>query len=181
MRTLPPLLESALRNDRAEIAYLIATTLDVPVRYSTFGDVSWNGSMFRGGTVRDLTSQDWSTCSFKVDNARGELTTFMLSGAWRDQPVSVWIAAIEHGDFFAPGFFAEGFFANYSVAAVKLFEGRLSSAPSIGQWITFSCVRDAVAGAFVPPWRVAPPVFNHLPVPGTTYAWQGQTITIESR
>lgn len=179
MRAVPPLLESALRNDRSEVAYLISTTLDEPVRYSTLGDINVNGEMYRGGTVRDLTSQDWSTCSFRIANPRGALTPFMLSGAWRDQPVTVSIASIEQGDFFEPGFFVDGFFANYAVTTMTLFEGVLSSASSIAPMITLQCVRSA--GLFVPAWRVGRPVFNHLPVPGSTITWQGQTITIESR
>lgn len=179
MRALPPLLESALRNESVEVAHLISTTLDGPVRFSTLGDISVGGEMYRGGMVRDLTSQDWSTCSFRVANPRGVLTPFILSGAWRDQPVQVHLASIQRGDYAVPGYAVDGYFANYSVTTMLLFEGVLSAAPSATPWVTLQCVRSA--GLFVPAWRVGKPVFNHLPVPGSTITWQGQTITIESR
>ena len=119
--------------------------------------------MGQGGMVRDLTSQDWSTCSFAFANPRGVLTPFILSGAWRDQPVQVHLASIQRGDYAVPGYAVDGYFAQYSVTTMLLFEGVLSAAPerhAVGNVPVRSQRRAVRAG--VARWQT---VFNHLPVP----------------
>lgn len=176
---------NAVAADVTDPIYLIEMTLDAPMKLSTRESIAWNGSMWQGGSgltggrASIRAAQDWSTISVSLNNGDGALSEFLLSGNWRGQQIKVWQAVLTTGLYVEDGYVDDGYLDEFSVDVLQLFDGVLSSASRVYPTVELAARRSVGRGVYVPNLRVAAPVFNHLPAPGSVIPWNGDIYELQ--
>lgn len=167
---LPAALSTELAKTVTTPLYLIQIGFTPVVRYSTRGDVSYNGQSWLdiGASVDRITA----------DSVRGRVATITLSN--HDDAVSALILA--QGIREKTCQIWQAYSATSPIPTdqiIQVFNGYLVEVPQVNTIVTLVANALPESVTLTPRFRITPPTANHLPPPGTKIAWNGETFVLE--
>ncbi|MBP6735035.1 MAG: hypothetical protein KA142_10175 [Chromatiaceae bacterium] len=144
--------------------YLVAFTSGAAIlRYSSRGELSYNGQTWLGGaSIKRQSPTDWTLTMPNTDNAASAI---VLSDALEQATVSVW-----------------AYLANaVPVESILLFTGYVNQVTRVTtQFVEMSLASVSLGRSRLPDIILAPPLLNYMPPPGTSIAWGGKIYYLES-
>lgn len=162
-RTLPVSISASLGSSPSAPGYLVELVLGTyTLRYSSRGDLTWDGHAWVGGAkVQSSSPADWTLALTNHDNNASAL---LLSTDTNAVSARIWAYA-GHAD---------------PPDAVLVFSGGLDQIRSV----TLERVELALTAArpgrsWLPDAILTPPLLNFLPVAGTRIAWGDQSYVLE--
>lgn len=145
-RTLPAAMEADILLTDTAPAWLVELELTAALRYSTGGEISWNGlTWYANGISVEFSAANVPTIGFPNHANAG--SALMLNNDLRDVRCNIyeWRAG----------------------AAYKYYSGYLSPAGTHYRFTYFVADSTRSERAVAPRRRMVYPVFTHMPVPGT--------------
>lgn len=103
--------------------------------------------------------------TLRIPNHGGLGAGLLFAAGGEDTPVTVW-------QVYGPGPHAD-------TDAEILAEAVLDGGEAEGEWAEIALASADADSREMPRWRVAPPVFNHLPPAGTRIEWAGEVLILE--
>lgn len=182
MRDVSPGIDASLQGPWTRPHFLASLDFGAPLFLSTRGDTTIEGTLYVGGRCDVVSADDWETCTLRLLNQDGALTTTALDGAWMGSSITIWHAAHLVGGYMDPDYVEEqdDYVDPDSRELLAVFVGVLDGAQSVWPWVTVQCVRSGVAGRYVPHIRLDAPLANHCTPPGTIIQWDGEFFRVDS-
>lgn len=185
MLPLSSVQQSILEQASTQPTYLVDIEWDgESFSWSTRGEHIVAGAIYTSGDVGVRGAQSWRSASIAMVPT-AENVQAMLVGDWVGNPCVISLLPIKyHPQIVVPGYAVEdyGFFGTETGDPIILLDGVLCAAEYSGNGpITLSVRHRATMGQWAPRTRLSPPICNHLPTPGTTFTWAGETYTLEAR
>jgi len=165
-RTLSVSMQSASSNVVTRPGYLILLSFaGLDIRYSTTGDVTWNGNAWAGNRSVDVKSLSSDSGSVTFGNVDDAFAAMVLGSGVVDRPVRIWAMDGE---------------ALGDTDPVLVFDGVGDSSESDVEKVTISLVRQG-SGSLSSPRRFIGKSagFNHLIPAGTVLTVGNQKVTLE--
>lgn len=163
--------------------YLVEIAIDGQEYLSTNGDVTVGGITYAGADVGLRSVQNWSSAAVSVLPTPARVAQ-VVSQSWRYGRCRIsLLPATYYPLIIQPGYVEEGFFVQGPQYAepMLLVDGELTSASLSGDRVEFTVASRVSVGRWLPAARIAPPLCNHLPKPGTVITWEGDRYTLEAR
>lgn len=171
MRTLTANAQTAIEADVTRPRYLIEIGFDPVLRYSTIGEVDWDGYTWipNGAQVSGLrTSPDGtSTGRLILPNQDRAFGAMVIAQRVRNRSCRVWML---YGE--AP--FAED-------DAVQVFDGFMDGVPVLGSRVEIELVSLGANGTKVPLLTMAKALGTGLPTPGDRIRYFNADILLHSQ
>jgi hypothetical protein len=176
--------QSALLDSRVtKPIYLVEIAIDGQEYLSTNGTQDVDGVTYVGADVGLRSIQNWSSAVVSLLPTPARVAQ-VVSQSWRYGRCRVSLRpATYYPLLIQPGYVADGFFIQGDVYAdpILLIDGELVSASLSGDRVEFTVAHRVSVGRWLPAARIAPPLCNHLPKPGTVVTWEGDRYTLEAR
>ena len=163
--------------------YLVEVAIDGQEYLSTNGDVELDGIAYTGADVGLRSIENWSSAVVSL-LPTPERVAQVVSQSWRYGRCRIsLLPATYYPLLIQPGYVADGYFIQGAVygEAMLLVDGELTAASYSGDRVEFTVASRVSVGRWLPAARIAPPLCNHLPKPGTTITWEGDRYTLEAR
>lgn len=162
-RSLSQTITSVLSASISAPGYLVELTIGgASLRYSSRGDLTWDGYTWQGGArVSSSSAADWTLGLTNHDNAASAI---VLASDIDNTQVRIW-SYVGQADPPDAVLVFEGAIDRLSSITLERVEVTLSAASPGRSWLP-----DAI---------LAPPLLNYLPVPGTTITWGDQRYILE--
>ncbi len=142
------------------------------------------GTVYVRGEISLRGAQDWLTANINL-NPSAANTAIFQSGSWCGATCIISLLPYrKHPLILQPDYVEDdyGFFSDEVGDPIVLLPGKVMSASYNGNSaITLGIRHTASITHPAPKLRVGPPIFNHLPTPGTVFVWAGETYVLESR
>lgn len=152
--------------------------------WSTRADHTVSGIDYTGGDIGLRGAQDWRTAELTLDPSAAN-TAVLQTGAWRGAACSIWLLPFrEHPQLVEEGYAEDdyGFFGDEIADPILLLQGQVTSAEYSGDNPIRLGVRHVASlRTPTPRVRLAPPICNHLPTPGTKFTWANELYILEAR
>lgn len=161
--------------------YLVEINLAGQELLSSNGDQTIGEALYVGGDLQVAGINNWTSAKIRL-RATPERVQQILATGWRNSACKIWLLpAIRLPQLIAEGYYAEGYAAEGVQTAdpILLLDGVLTGG-SAKDAVELDCVHRAFLSRWVPGIRIAAPICNHLPRPGTTFTFDGATYTIEA-
>jgi len=154
--------------DVARPLYLLELGFSAVEHLSTRGDVNWNGQTWTAngvsvGRITPATADGAQTAEITLPNDSYAYSAIVL-GEGKGAALRIW-------KLYGEPPFADG-------DAVELFNGVMDVA-RLGDVVRITATAAGRNNEQVPHLLFAPPVFNHLPAPGTVFFWRGDRVILE--
>lgn len=162
-RALSSAISAGLSATRTAPGHLVELTIGTSVlRYSSRGDLTWDGQTWTGGArVQSSSAADWTLALDNHDNAASAM---LLANDANTTRARIW-AYSGHAD---------------PPDAVLVFDGGLDRISAVTlERVELALTAAAPGRTWLPDAILAPPLLNHLPVPGTAITWGDQTYLLE--
>lgn len=185
MLTLSAIQEAILAQAATQPTYLVDINWGGGTQHwSTRADHTVSGIDYTGGEIGVRGAQDWRTADLSL-NPSAAHTAVLMSASWRGAACTIWLLPFrEHPQLVEEGYAEDdyGFFGDEVADPILLLDGEVTSAGYSGNGaITLGVRHVGSITRPAPRIRIGPPVFNHLPVPGTKFEWAGEVYILESR
>ena len=185
MLTLSSIQQTILAQSTTTPTYLVDLDWSGSTqRWSTRADHVVSGINYTGGEIGVRGAQDWRTAELSLNPSAGHAATLQL-GSWRGAACSIWLLPYrEHPQLLDDGYVEDGygFFGDEVGDPILLLQGQVTSAEYSGDGPIRLGVRHVAAlQTPTPRVRLAPPICNHLPTPGTKFEWAGELYILEAR
>lgn len=182
-RTTTAAQDAALDRRITKPVYLVEITIEGQEYLSTNGAREVDGITYASGVnLRGI--QNWSSAVVTLPPTPERMAQF-VSQSWRYGRCRIsLLPATTYPLLIQPGYVEEGFFIQGDVygETMLLIDGELTSAAMSGEGqIEFTVANRISVGRWLPAARIAPPLCNHLPKPGTVITWEGDRYTLEAR
>ncbi|MFN2199977.1 MAG: hypothetical protein ACK2UO_02165 [Caldilineaceae bacterium] len=147
--------------------YLIEMGFEQPLYLTSGPDLTWDGHDWKAAPIGvsgidlDVTAQQ--NVSLEIANHDRVFGALVMSENAHGQPVKIWLTYRE--PLFEP---------------MLLADGQMDGAV-IGEFVRINVISRSTAYGTTPRIVCAPPLFNHLPAPGSIIELGTVKITIESR
>lgn len=166
MRDLDAGQQAALALDATRPVYLIECNAFGIDLASSNGQWEYDAYLYRGADVAVTGMADWTKARIRL-TATAERIERMTLPDWRSDACKIWLLPIA----------ADG----SQEARILLLDGVLTAAAIVGAALEIEVSHRALLRRWSPRVRIAPPICNHLPAPGTQLRWQGDNYTLEAR
>lgn len=144
-RTLPAGIEAAILLNHTEPGWLVEMLLSSPLRYSTGGQVEWNGYVWLAGGIHvEFSQANLPTISLPNHNNAG--SALMLNNILRDVVCNIYLW--------------------YSPDAELYFSGYLSPADTSYRFTRYTAETTRSDRQVAPRRRMVYPTFTRMPAPG---------------
>ncbi len=155
--------------DVARPLYLLELGFSAVEHLSTRDDVTWNGQTWAAngvsvGRITPATADGAQTAEIILPNDSYAYSAIVLGEGVEGKSLRIWKL---YGE---PPFASED--------AVQVFDGVMDVA-RMGHQVRITANSAGRNNEQVPHLVFAPPVFNHLPVPGTIVWWRGEKVILE--
>jgi len=163
--------------------YMVEIDIGGQEYLSTNGDVTVAGIDYTGADVGLRSIQNWSSAVVSL-LPTPERVAQVVSQSWRYGRCRIsLLPATYYPLLIQPGYVADGYFLQGAVYAdpMLLVDGELTAASFSGDRVEFTVASRVSVGRWLPAARIAPPICNHLPKPGTVIVWEGDRYTLEAR
>ena len=184
MLSLSSIQQTILAQSTTTPTYLVDLDWSGTQRWSTRADHVVSGINYTGGEIGVRGAQDWRTAELSLNPSAGHAATLQL-GSWRGAACSIWLLPYrEHPQLLDDGYVEDGygFFGDEVGDPILLLQGQVTSAEYSGDGPIRLGVRHVAAlQTPTPRVRLAPPICNHLPTPGTKFEWAGELYILEAR
>lgn len=182
MRTLDADQLALISSRNTAPIYLIELNLAGQELLSTSGDQTVGSSLYVGGDAAVAGLNNWTSARIRLRASTTRVEQIAATG-WRGSVCKIWLLPavrtprlVEEG-YYASGYAVEGV---QTATPILLLDGVLTGG-SAKETVELDCVHRAMVARYVPGIRISAPLCNHLPRPGTTFSWDGDTYTIEAR
>ena len=170
-RTLPSNTDTATQAAITTPIYLVRLNLQSgDVRYSTRGDISYNGYTWLGNGVRienlSPTKSGGVSGSISIPNTDLAWSAIVLGNDIRGRDVDI---RMVYSD--TPS----------NNDAVMVFSGVMDAVPVIDTRVVINVISEGIGTAFSPRLFCAPPLCNHMPAAGTVIEWSGERYVLEGQ
>lgn len=162
--------------------YLVEINLAGQELLSTNGDQTVGTSLYVGGDVAVAGLNNWTTAKIRL-RATAARVGQITSAGWRNSTCRIWLMPAVRWPFLVD----EGYYESeytleglQSATPILLLDGVLTGATA-SETVELDCVHRAMVAKWVPGIRIAAPLCNHMPRPGTTFSWEGENFTVEAR
>jgi len=149
---------------------------------STNGDQTVDATTYTGADVGVAGMDNWQRGSIRLLPTAARAAQ-VIAGDWRGKACNIYLLPcvrypqiVEDG-YFAPGYMVQG--TTYG-NPILLLAGELVSA-SLGDKLEIGVTHSALVSKICPRTRLAAPILNSLPAPGSQFVWGGVTYTLEAR
>lgn len=162
--------------------YLVEINLSGQERLSTSGDRTVGDEVYAGGDVGVRGLDNWAAAQIRL-RATPERVAQVLAPGWRGADCRIWLLPYyEYPRLIEDGYYDDGLAMSgpYTAAPILLLDGVLTGA-AVGDAVELSVAHRAAVARWVPGIRIAAPLCNHLPRPGTVFTWAGDNYTLEAR
>jgi len=148
--------------------YYLVELQFAPILYLSSGpDITWDGHDWKAAPVRvssiDMDMLGQQDLSLSIANHDRTFGAFLLQEKAQERVVRVWLTYDDPG--FKPMLLADGFM----------------DGAAVGEFVQIKVISRSTAYGTTPRIICSPPLFNHLPAPGSTLTAGSTTITIEDR
>ena len=147
--------------------YLVELGFTPTLYLSSGPTITWDGHTWVAAPLEvsqinlDITAEQ--TTSLRIANHDRSIGAILLNESAQDKPVKIWL------NYDDPAF-----------TPVLMSEGQMDGA-QIGEFIELAVISRSTAYGSTPRIICSPPLFNHLPPPGTVIKHGTRQITIEVR
>lgn len=182
-RETNPLQRALLRQRDTRPVYLARIDAGGQEFHSTSGRHVIDDEEYLPGGFSLDSMRNWSEASISMP-ATADRTDAMISGAWRNGECLIsLLPAVRRPLLIQPGYVADGYFLQGDVYGdpILLLPGILVDAKPSGSRIQYRVVHHTLVSHYSPSFRLAPPVCNHLPRPGTVFERDGERFVLEAR
>jgi hypothetical protein len=149
---------------------------------STNGDQVVDAQTYTGADVGVAGMDNWQRASIRL-LATQTRAGQVVAGDWRGKNCDIWLLpCVRYPQIIEDGYFAAGYMIQGTTYGepILLLDGVLTSA-SIGETIDIGVTHEALIQKICPRTRLAKPILNSLPAPGSQFIWSGETYTLEPR
>lgn len=163
--------------------YLIEIDAGGQEKLSTGGDVTVGEDLYHGGSAGLRALDDWSAARIVLP-ATAERVQQVIDQDWRRGRCDIYLVAagrfplLLDQDYVEEDYFMQG---DVYAAPLLLLPGVLTGASYGNSGVEFEVQHVSRVAKWSPAVRIAPPVFNHLPRPGTVISWAGEQFVLEAR
>jgi hypothetical protein len=182
-RATTPAQDAALDRRITQPIYLVEVLIEGQEYLSTLGERVVDGITYSSG-VNLRSINNWSSALVTLPPTPARMAQF-VSQSWRYGRCRISLLPATHYPLLIqPGYVADGYFLQGDVYGepMLLIDGELTSAAMSGEGhIEFTVANRIAVGRWLPAARIAPPICNHLPKPGTVVVWEGDRYTLEAR
>lgn len=184
MRTLNTGQQSAIYRRETKPVFLITINVDGIEYLSTNGVRVVGGNTYTEADVGITSIENWSSARLKLVANPARIQQF-VSQSWRYGSCSISLLPVSYDpEIYDSGYVLSGYAQQGEVAydPLLLIDGELTSASFAGDGsLEFTIANRVAVGRWLPSIRIAPPICNFLPKPGTTIKWEGDNYTLEAR
>lgn len=150
--------------------YLLELGFSTVEHLSTRGDVTWAGQTWTAngvsvGRITPATADGAQRAEITLPNDTYAYSAIVLGEGIEGASLKIW------------KLYGEAPFADED--AVQVFDGVMDVA-RLGDVVRITATSGGRDNEQVPHLLFAPPVFNHLPAPGTIFYWRGERVTLEA-
>lgn len=171
MRTTTAKIDAAVSGQVLVPAYLVEIGFSTTLRFCTRKTVDWGGYFWvlAGVQVGSITTGTGGakSVSVSIPNNQFAFSQLVLSQNAAGRRLRIW------------KLFGEAPYAQED--AVMVFDGVIEDVPEMMDRVVLSAASKTARAAFAPNITVNPPYFNHLPRPGQTIIWGGETYELQPR
>lgn len=184
MRNVSALQASLLSEPATVPVYLVELDFTHPERLSTNGDQVVAGEVYAGGDVALGALGNWTQARLRL-RPTAERVARLMAPDWRNTACRIWqLSTADYPELIEPGYVEPGYALQGRVQAepLQLLDGVLASGGvSQNGFLELSVTHRALVRRWTPRLRIAPPLCNHLPPPGTRIEWAGEVVVLEAR
>lgn len=168
--------------------YLVDIEIDGQEYLSTNGTMVVDGVTYTGSdpeqSVRISAINNWESATLALPATVARVTQFGAQ-SWRYGRCRISLRVATYWPILIqPGYVEEGFFIQGDTFAdppMLLIDGEITAGALNGEFIEYTVSHLVTVGRWLPGVRIAPPICNHLPKPGTVIVWEGDRYTLEAR
>lgn len=184
MRSLTSLQQTLLSAPDTVPVYLVALDFTGPEWLSTNGPQTVDGQAYSNGEVALAALGNWTQARLLLRPTAARLAR-LKDPDWRMAPCTIWqLPTVDYPMLIEPGYVEPGYALQGRVQAppLKLLDGVLA-AGSMAQngALELMVTHRALVRRWTPRLRIAAPLCNHLPPPGTRLEWEGEVVVLEAR
>ena len=157
-RTISTTIQTAIGENVVTPGYLVYVGLDTPLRWSTVGDVTWDGvDWLAVGMTVDRLAESETRIRIRNDDNSG--SSLALNNRLRDTEFRI--------------------YAYYDGDALEVFKGYGGEASITAFDVVITLHSNRSAKAKVPRGRIAAPTFTNLPKLGAVIEWGEERLKVE--
>lgn len=163
--------------------YLVELDMGAGVEWlSTNGDQVVDAQTYTGADVGVAGMDNWQRGSIRLLPTATRAAQ-VIAGDWRGKACNIYLRpCVRYPQIIEDGYFADGYMMQGTVYGdpILLLAGELVSA-KLGDKLEIGVTHSALISKICPRTRLAKPILNSLPAPGSQFIWSGETYTLESR
>lgn len=159
MRPVSSATNTATQDSITRPYYLIDMGFDPAIKFSTCGDLTWEGSWLNGPITVQLGNQP-SVSVFNEDLLFGQI---VLAQGTSSRTIDIYQGYMNDANHPNP---------------VMVFSGEMGTA-EIGEQVVIQCKQSRPS--MTPRHYCVPPICNHMPAPGTRFSTTRGIVILESR
>lgn len=169
MKTVSSSLQAKLGAVVTQPGYLVELQFSTLIRYSSRGDVTWNGNIFANYDVkvdsRQINAKGGAECRISIGNSDLTFSALMLNEDPQDKPVRVWK-------------FYEG--ATFVADPIEVFSGVVDSVDFAHDAVSLNLSQGNAGTMFIPKGRITREAgFLRLSPAGRIIQFAGQKFKLE--
>ena len=149
---------------------------------STNGDQLVGATTYTGADVGVASLGNWQRASVRLLPTATRATQ-MIAGDWRGNACNIYLLpCVRYAQIIDDGYFEDGYMLQGTVYGdpLLLLAGELVSA-NLGAKLEIGVTHSALVSKICPRTRLAAPILNSLPAPGSQFTWGGAIYTLEAR
>lgn len=184
MRTLNAGQQTAIYRRDTRPVFLIDINVDGVEYLSTNGTRVISGNTYTEAGVGITSIENWSSARLKLLANPARIQQF-VSQSWRYGSCQIYLLPTSYDPMiYQDGYVLDGYAIQGEIEydPLLLIDGELTSASFAGDdALEFTVANRVTVGRWLPSVRIAAPICNHLPRPGTTIKWENDNYTLEAR
>lgn len=149
---------------------------------STNGDQTVGATTYTGADVGVAGMDNWQRGSIRLLPTATRAAQ-AIAGDWRGNACNIYLLpCVRYPMIVDDGYFEDGYMLQGTVYGdpILLLAGELVSA-NLGDTLEIGVTHSALVSKICPRTRLAAPILNSLPAPGSQFVWGGATYTLEAR
>lgn len=151
--------------------YLVYLGTEIPMRYSSRGDVDFQNNTWAGSGVQVVRIQDGEggsrSAQIRFPNHDKALSAVVLNEGVVNKVCRIY-QMYGHAPFL-------------DTESMLIFDGIMDEVPEIGEYVSITALSESIFNQYSPRLVCGPPIMNHIPPPGTQITWDGEIYILEKR